>query len=154
LKIREAIASDLEQWVVLRRALWPTHAIEDLAAEAEAMLESRDEVCFLATTESLEIVGLLEGAIYAGPAGPYGHVEGWYIVPEVRRRGYGKELVGRFEQWCLHRAICLLTSDTDPTYAISPAAHAGCGFRQIAELKIFMMELQSPESGDADTPYV
>jgi aminoglycoside 6'-N-acetyltransferase I len=108
------------------------------------MLESHEEVCFAVTDESSQVVGFIEGAVHPGPKGPYGHVEGWYVRPEFRKQRYGKELIGRFELWCLHRAICLLTSDTTASHPISAAAHAGCGFRQIHELKIFIKELQQP----------
>lgn len=57
----------------------------------------------------------------------------------------------RIEQWCLHRAIRVLTSDTTADYPLSPAAHARCGFRTLAELKIFIRELQPPGSDDQET---
>jgi aminoglycoside 6'-N-acetyltransferase I len=103
-------------------------------------------VCFVVTDESSKAVGFIEGAVHPGPRGPYGHVEGWYVIPEFQKRGYGKELMGQLEQWCLHRAICLLTSDTTASYPISPAAHAQCGFREIHEFKVFMKELQQPRA--------
>jgi GNAT superfamily N-acetyltransferase len=67
-------------------------------------------------------VGFVEAAVHMGPKGPYGHVEGWYVMPELRGRGHGWALIHHVENWCLHRAICLLTSDTDPAYALSPGA--------------------------------
>ncbi len=140
--IRKPEQSDLKAWVTLRHALWPKHEIEALAAGARTMLESDVEVCFLATDESSRVLGFIEGAIHSAPSGPYGHVEGWYVVPEFRKQGCGKELMGQFEQWCLHSAICLLTSDTTASYPLSPSAHEGCGFRQIHECKIFMKTLQ------------
>jgi len=112
------------------------------------MLALENEVCFLVTDEANQVVGFLEGAVHHGPDGPYGHVEGWYVRPEYRQQGYGKRLIGQFEQWCLHRSICLLTSDTVSSYPISPAAHSGCGFTQIHELKIFMKKLQPEGPGE------
>jgi aminoglycoside 6'-N-acetyltransferase I len=142
MNFRTAQEADLANWIALRHALWPDHTLDVLSAEARAVLASQSEVCFLAVDDQAGTVGFLEGAVHPGPKGPYGHVEGWYVEPEFRRQGIGRELVGRFELWCLHRAICLLTSDTDAPYTLSPQAHAGCGFRQIAELKIFLKELR------------
>jgi GNAT superfamily N-acetyltransferase len=131
MKTRNPQQSDLSVWVNLRHALWPDHDIRDLEAEAKALLESATAVCFLAVDDSSQPVGFIEGEIHSAPAGPYGHVEGWYVVPERRGQGYGRELMGQFEQWCLHRAICLLTSDTTASYPLSPAV-TGSNFRSAA----------------------
>jgi aminoglycoside 6'-N-acetyltransferase I len=144
MEIQQARSDDLEAWVALRHALWPTYQLEDLRAEAHGILASDDEVCFLAIEDDERIVGFVEGAVHPGPGGPYGHVEGWFLVPEFRQRGHGRRLVGELEHWCLHRAIYLLTSDTTSSYPISPAAHAGCGLRQIHEFKIFLKQLRQP----------
>lgn len=146
MQVRKARHDDLDAWIKLRHALWPGHEIEALAAGAKVILESDDEVCFVVTDELSKVVGFIEGAVHPGPRGPYGHVEGWYVIPEFRKRGYGKGLMAQFEQWCLHRAICLLTSDTTASYPTSPAAHARCGFREIHQFRIFMREVQQPRA--------
>jgi aminoglycoside 6'-N-acetyltransferase I len=141
MKTRTAQEEDLQVWVTLRQALWPEASLDALQAEARALLAADDEICFLGVDEEAHLVGFLEGAIHPSSSGPYGHVEGWYVRPECRRQGYGKALMGQFEQWCLHRAIGLLTSDTTASYPLSPQAHAGCGLRLVHELKIFLKEL-------------
>jgi aminoglycoside 6'-N-acetyltransferase I len=113
MKVRKAEEADLEAWAALRRALWPD-AASDLLEEARAVLASADEVRFLLVGPESRVVGFTEAAVHMGPKGPYGHVEGWYVMPEFRGRGYGRALIQHVENWCLHRAICLLTSDTDP----------------------------------------
>jgi aminoglycoside 6'-N-acetyltransferase I len=147
-KIRKAQEGDLQAWVALRRALWPGHAEDALLEEARAILASPDEVCFLLVGPEARAVGFAEAAVHIGPKGPYGHVEGWYVMPEFRGRGHGRALVQRVENWCLHRAICLLTSDTDPAYPLSPDAHARAGFRKLLELTIFIKELEQPLERD------
>ncbi len=134
---------ELDAWVTLRHALWPTSKIDDLFIEAQDILTSAEEVCIVAIDDQCAcIVGFLEGAIHHTPHdAPYAHVEGWYVTPEYRQQGFGKELMREFEQWCLHRAICLLTSDTTAEYPTSSAAHAGCGYQEICEFKIFLKKL-------------
>jgi len=141
MKIRKALHDDLNAWVALRHSLWPNHGVDELKRGARQILESDTEECFLAIDASDKVAGFIEGAVHPSPAGPYCHVEGWYVLPECRRQGYGKKLMGELELWSLHQAIVMLTSDTDPAYSISPVAHEGCGFRQIHELKIFLKEL-------------
>ncbi len=151
MEIREAQPGDLDAWVTLRRALWPDDPSESLFTEAKRVLSSPDEVCFLLLHPSLGAVGFIEAALHPGANAPYAHVEGWYVAPEYRRQGQGRKLMDRIEQWCLHRTIRALTSDTDAKYPLNPAAHAGCGFRTLAELKIFIRELHPPCPDDPET---
>jgi len=147
-EIRKAEEADLEEWVALRRALWPGYAEDALLDEARAILASPDEMCLLLVDPEAGAVGFVEAATHTGPKGPYGHVEGWYVTPEFRGRGYGRALIQQVESWCLHRAICLLTSDTDTAYPLSPDAHARAGFRKLHELTIFIKELEQPPERD------
>jgi aminoglycoside 6'-N-acetyltransferase I len=148
MKTREAQSSDLEAWVRLRHALWPHSALDALGDEARSILSSPHEVCFLVIHPSQGAVGFAEAALYQSPNGPYCHVEGWYVMPDFRGRGHGKTLVECIEQWSLHRSICLLTSDTDANYPLSPDAHARAGFKKIHELVIFVKDLHhSPQGG-------
>jgi aminoglycoside 6'-N-acetyltransferase I len=147
-KIRKAEEADLEAWAALRHALWPGYAADLLFGEERAILASPDEVCFLLVDPEGRAVGFVEAAIHQGPRGPYGHVEGWYVMPEFRGRRFGRALIQRVENWCLHRAICLLTSDTDTAYPLSPDAHARAGFRRLYDLTIFVKELEQPPERD------
>ncbi len=135
--VRQADRGDLDAWVDMRIALWPSERREVLLEEAEAILSSPDEVCFMLEVGT-DKAGFIEGAVRQGPSARYGHVEGWYVAPEYRRLGHGRELMGRLEQWCLHREICRMTSDTGRAYPISPKAHAGCGFVKAGSMDIFV----------------
>lgn len=147
---RPANREDLEAWVRLRHALWPNQKLDDLRVDAENILASDDDVCFLLVSGANSVVGFSEGAVHQGPQGMYGHVEGWYVAPESRHQGYGNLLISGIEQWCLHRAIFILTSDTTSAYPLSPRAHAGCGFREIYEFKIFLKDLRDTPVANSD----
>jgi len=150
MRIRQAEEGGLDAWVALRCALWPESSEDALRREARSVLRSADQVCFLLTQPGGSPAGFVEAAIHSGPEGPYGHVEAWYVMPECRRKGHGRALIGAVEQWCLHRTICRLTSDTTPDYPLSPAAHARAGFRKIHELTIFMKELEPPAASGGE----
>jgi aminoglycoside 6'-N-acetyltransferase I len=142
MELREASATELDDWVALRQALWPDHVSTELRAEAEHILSATNAICFLAFDSDNGVVGFIEGALYQGANGHYGHVEGWYVDPEFRRRGLGRRLVSQLEQWCLHRNIRTLTSDTDPRFPLSPKNHVGAGFRVLGEMTIFIKNLK------------
>jgi aminoglycoside 6'-N-acetyltransferase I len=139
---RTAEERDLEVWVKLRHSLWPYHSIEELEEDCKRILAAKDEVCFLMIEVSKGPVGFIEGKIYPAKPDSYVHVEGWYVEAQYRRQGWGGRLVRTLEQWCVHQAIPRLTSDTNPDYPISPAAHAKSGFRTLAIFTIFCKELK------------
>ena len=142
MEIRELQRDDVDVWVEMRRALWPGVRPEALRTDADRVLSSPDEVCFLLDHPTHGPVGFLEGAVHPGPDEPHAHVEAWFVEPDLLRQGHGAALLDRFENWCLHRSICNLTSDTDPDYPISPHAHEACGFRVLTRQTIFIKELQ------------
>jgi GNAT superfamily N-acetyltransferase len=145
MKIRKTDKSDLDSWVELRHELWPDSSFADLRREAEEMLKDSFQEAFLLLDDSNRPAGFAEVAIHKGSEGLYGHLEGWYVAPVDRGKGFGRELVGAVEQWCLHRSISLLTSDTTPDYPESPDAHTGAGFKKLHEFTIFIKSL-SPKT--------
>lgn len=137
---REPAAGDDRAWTALRAKLWPAEDPAELAADLDAMRADPDQVALLLFDAGGAAVGLLEGAIHRDPpAAPYAHVEAWYVEPHLRGRGLGRRLVEQFQDWCVHRAIRILTSDTSPTrYPLSTAAHAAAGFRTLADVRVFV----------------
>ena len=136
--------ADFDRWLPLRQTLWPMESAEQLHDDARRTLADPNQVGFLAflPEEYGRAIGFIEARLYDDAGKPRAHVEAWYVDPEFRRRGIGRGLLGHVEQWALHRAIALLTSDTNADYPVSPAAHEGAGFEQLAELQIFVKRLR------------
>ena len=143
MEVRELRSDDVDAWLAMRGALWPKADPESLRADLDGMLASPDEICFLLVDPARGPVGMLEGAVHPGPDAPHAHVEAWYVAPDLRRKGHGRDLLDRFENWALHRGICRMTSDTNENYPISPHAHEGCGFRVLMKQTIFIKELRA-----------
>ena len=139
---RQATKTYFDHWVELRHQLWPDASMESLRLEAKSVLAAPEEICFLVFNNADVIIGFAEAAIYRGPSAPYAHLEGWYVLPQWRGRGFGRELLDCVEQWCLHHTIYKLTSDTTTDYPLSPAAHKHLGFKTVCEFTIFMKDLQ------------
>jgi aminoglycoside 6'-N-acetyltransferase I len=136
---------DFDAWISLRQALWPRESSPHLEEDARRTLVDPNQAGFLAFSEKGQPIGFIEAAVYRDTEknSPRAHIEAWYVTPDRRRQGIGAALLAHVEQWCLHRTIALLTSDTNAEYPLSPAAHEGSGFRPLAELRIFVKELTS-----------
>ena len=139
MRIVEVTETELESWLALRQALWTRESAAQLRDDARRTLADANQVAFLVTMPDGRSVGFIEAGIYEGPRV---HIEAWYVDPEFRRQGIGKGLLGHVEQWCLHRTITLMTSDTQSDYPLSPAAHEGSEFRKLTELQIFVKTLK------------
>lgn len=140
MEIRETQVSDLDAWADMRLALWPGHEREDMLAESRAMLDSDTEIAFIAWQDE-QPVGLIEGQIRQSNGQLYGHVEGWYVAPEVRGTGVGRALMSDLSNWFLHRHIRTLMSDTNADYPLSPAAHQAAGFEEVGRILIYRKRL-------------
>ncbi|MCB1230912.1 MAG: GNAT family N-acetyltransferase [Verrucomicrobiae bacterium] len=145
MRIEPLTEAHFDRWLPLRQALWPKESMEQLRDDARRTLADPNQVGFLAflPEENRRAIGFVEAGIYrdSDSSSPRAHIEAWYVIPDFRRRGIGQGLLGHVEQWALHRAIALLTSDTNAGYPISPDAHEGAGFEKLAELQIFVKKL-------------
>jgi len=152
--ICQATENDIPSWTRLKHSLWPHHPFEEHEKDARRTLSEPNEACFLLFEQSIGAVGFIECRVYPAQPESYCHIEGWYVEPQFRRLGWGRELVEAVELWSLHQAIPRLTSDTTPKYPISPAAHVKAGFKTLAQLTIFCKELDTAahaedKNGDA-----
>lgn len=133
--IRPATLRDIETWVDLRLALWPSAERAELALEVPRMAENPDTLNLIAW-DGDEAVGLLEVEIRAHAPGSKGdavpYLEGWYVAEGQRRQGVGGALVRAAEEWARRRGFSAMASDTSIGYPDSPAAHAALGYEVVA----------------------
>lgn len=148
LRIRSLTPEDRDEWIRLRRELWPNHPPKDLARDADMLLHSRKRNRFwrasmlatviLAKIESGKVVGFAEVDLrpYANGcrSSPVGYLEGWYVTPEYRRSGVGRILVRAAEAWACDQGCTEMASDTEVTNAPSQLAHIALGYTEVERL--------------------
>jgi len=132
--IRSLEPADQDEWLRLRRELWPHHDPDELQAEADALAGTLDVApVFVAARPDGRLCGMIEVAIRTSAVGcttdRIGYLEAWYVEPELRRRGIGRALVERAEGWARSQGCAEMASDTTPRYEVSPAAHQALGYR-------------------------
>jgi aminoglycoside 6'-N-acetyltransferase I len=146
MEIREYRPTDLPEWLRMRRALFPEIAREDEAADAAAWLAWPNAVVLVA--ERLGgggLAGFAELATRPYAEGcetsPVAYLEGWYVDPDMRRRGVGAALVRAGENWARDHGYRELASDALLDNTISQQAHEALGFTEVERSVHFRKDL-------------
>ena len=136
--------SDLTEWLRMRQSLWPN-------TDSEAQLADMD--IWLARAETTVIVVPRSCGANAGLAGfaevgtrsvadscessPVAYLEGWYVDPDMRRKGVGAALVRAAEAWAREKGLREFASDTQLANTGSQRAHVALGFTEVERLVAF-----------------
>ncbi len=75
-----------------------------------------------------------------------GYLEAWYVDPDCRGHGVGRALVAAGEEWARAAGCREMASDTNPSYPVSPAAHAALGYKEVE--RFFRKELSGQETAN------
>ena len=146
MEIHEYRPTDLPEWLRMRRALWPEIAEDDEAADAEAWLAWPNAVVLVAVRpDGRGLAGFAELATrpYAEgcDTGPVAYLEGWYVDPDVRRRGVGAALIRAGESWARARGYRELASNALLDNTVSHQAHEALGFSEVERTVHFRKDL-------------
>ena len=143
--VRGTTGADHGAVAVLRGRLWPEGSVAEHLAVLPGWAADPD-TCSYVAVRGTEVVGFLEGRLRSHADGcgtsPVGYLEGWYVVPEHRRQGVGRMLVGAFESWALARGCRELASDTWPGNTVSIDAHRRLGFEEVDRIVTFRKTLR------------
>jgi aminoglycoside 6'-N-acetyltransferase I len=139
----------------MRRALWPDGGQAQHRRDIERYFggDRREpmEVLLALTAKSvpvgfaeLSIRNIVDGCATDRIA----YLEGWYVVPESRRRGIGRALIHAAEQWAVRLGCTEFGSDSEIDNEVSHAAHLRSGFQETGRVRTFRKQLGgNDESG-------
>lgn len=103
MRIVEITRERFQDWRRMRGELYDGLDAGFHEAEMELIFSSDLATCFIGLVGSGEAVGMLEVSLRnfvdGCLGGPVGYVEGIYVTPEHRKRGYGRELVQFAVHW-------------------------------------------------------
>ncbi len=139
--VRLATTDDADAIALLCHALWPDATTRQHAAELKPILGGHPHstlplVVFVAQTDTGALVGFIEVGLRShadgcDPAHPVGFLEGWYVVPEYRRKRVGASLIAAAEQWAKAQGCREIASDTWLDNPDSEAAHQALGYEVV-----------------------
>lgn len=144
--IRELSEEDLPEWLRLRMLLWDASPEDDQKDEMLDIIE-HPETQFVAVADkgNGRLCGFLEASIRAHvedcQTDNVGYLEGWFVEPDYRRSGVGRELVAYAEEWARRKGSTEMASDAEIGNSVSVAAHAGLGYEETSRLVHFRKEL-------------
>jgi len=139
MQIRQALLEDKDEWLRMRRLLWPDTPDEEHLQEIEVYFQAGAvDAAFVALRPFGELAGFLEASLrkYADgcSTSPVGYIEGWYVDSDLRRQGVGSLLVAAAETWALSLGCSEMASDCLLDNHASLAAHLALGYEEAERL--------------------
>src|SRR4051812_35177681 len=106
--VRPLRESDLNEWYRLRQMLWDATAEQDHKTEMLDIIENPEsQLILVAEVDSGKLVGFLEASIRPFVEDCHtdavGYLEGWFVEPQFRHSGIGRQLVKSAENWARRR---------------------------------------------------
>jgi len=145
-RVRQLEEKDFQEWRRLRRLLWDEVSDEEHLEEMRDIFEHTDtQLVLVGETEKGNLIGFLEASIR-----PFvedcltdyvGYLEGWFVEPEFRRSGIGRELVRRAEEWARGKGCIEMASDSEIDNDLSVKAHSNLGYTETSRLVHWRKEL-------------
>lgn len=141
LRIRQADPKDLADIAAMCHRLWPDTSTDEHASNIMPLLEGKTpshlpNVILVAEQPGGRCIGFVDVGLRShadgcNPSRPVGYIEGWYVVPEYRRKGVGARLVAAAEDWARTQGCTEIASDTWIDNAPSQIAHQALGFEVV-----------------------
>jgi len=144
--VRPVEKADWQEWLRMRRLLWPATSQAQHENEMSAYF-MRGEAFLSWVVEAFDkqLIGFLEASIRQVAEGcdtpNVAYIEGWYVDPAFRTVGVGKLLVKHAEQWAHSQGSKEMASDCELSNEDSLKAHLGVGFEETSRLIHFRKRL-------------
>jgi aminoglycoside 6'-N-acetyltransferase I len=132
--IRPVMAADEAEWLRMHKALRPTPSDEMLAAGMIEQLNAQQRAVFVIDRGNGKLGGFVDVSIRPGREGNTSvrtaYVESLYVDPDLRRQGFGRELLAAAERWAVTKGMTEIASETENDDRRTIAIHKALGFRE------------------------
>ncbi len=138
-KVRKLEEKDIQEWAKLRQHLWDGLSDKENQIEMTGIYEhSETQLVLVAESSVGNLIGFLEASIRPFVEDCHsenvGYLEGWWIEPEYRRNGIGRNLVAGAEEWARSRGCEEMASDSELGNELSLEAHVRLGYEVTSRL--------------------
>ena len=145
--IVKAEEKDIAAVATLAAALWPHHSARELEAEFAPLLGKKEAAVFLQLEGSTPVgfaqCQLRHDYVEGTKTGPVGYLEGIFVAPSCRHRGFAAALLRACENWAEEMGCTEFASDCELTNSDSYAFHKSMGFAEANRIICFTKKLTS-----------
>lgn len=143
--IVKAEEKDISAVAALAAALWPHHSTRELEAEFAPLLGKKEAAVFLqlegSTPAGFAQCQLRHDYVEGTETSPVGYLEGIYVVPSCRHRGFARALLRACENWAEEMGCTEFASDCELTNSDGYAFHKSMGFAEANRIICFTKTL-------------
>lgn len=143
--IYKAQKADASIVAELAAKIWTSATVEDLIDEFREFLVSEDSATYLYIINNTPIgfaqSQLRRDYVEGTETTPVGYLEGVYVEPAFRKRGYGTALVKACEDWAKRKGCTEFASDCELHNTDSLAFHLQSGFTEANRIICFTKKL-------------
>lgn len=147
-RVRLVAKADASAWLRMRRALWPDGRTGDHRRDIDRYFAGHrrePKAALLAVDETGSTLGFVELSIRnivdSCDTDRVAYLEGWYVVPDARRRGVGTVLIAAAERWGIEQGCTEFASDSIVDNRVSRATHLALGFEETSVVRNYRKDL-------------
>ena len=143
--VRRYRDSDWPEWLRMSHALFPDESEASLTTGMRDTCARRDAGVFVVDRGDGKLAGFVEAGTrpYADgcDTSPVGYIEAWFVDPDLRRQGWGRELLAAAEDWARAQGYAEMASDALLDNVVSHQAHKAAGYVEMERLVVFRKPL-------------
>ena len=143
--IVKAEEKDISAVTALAATLWPHHSARELEAEFAPLLGMKEAAVFLQLEGSTPVgfaqCQLRHDYVEGTKTSPVGYLEGIYVAPACRHRGFAAALLRACEDWAREMGCTEFASDCELSNSASLAFHLNVGFEEAGRIICFAKKL-------------
>lgn len=143
--IRKVHESDIHALAQMAVIMWDSHTAEELSETFAEIVGSDKGAVFVAEADSRPVgfaqCQLRHDYVEGTVSSPVGYLEGIFVMPQYRSRGYAKELLVKCEKWAKSKGCSEFASDCELDNRVSLDFHLNVGFTEANRIICFTKKL-------------
>ena len=145
LETKELSSANYKEIAQLAITLWPDSTLEEEENFFRKSVQDPAHTAFLLKVKNVPAgfvsLSLRTEYVEGTSTKPVCYIEGIYVVPAFRKKGYAQMLVKRAEEWGKQMGCTEIASDTEVGNQDSLAFHEHLGFREVNRVVCFVKRI-------------